>query len=57
MELTAKSHSVTMNNGLKIPLLGIGTYGDPRTVRGCLFIWSDIFLMGFCFLLREIHLF
>lgn len=33
MELTTKSHSVTMNNGLKIPLVGIGTYGDPRTVR------------------------
>ncbi|XP_053506371.1 aldo-keto reductase family 1 member D1 isoform X2 [Ictalurus furcatus] len=31
MELTATSHSITMNNGLKIPLMGIGTYGDPRT--------------------------
>ncbi|KAF7694039.1 aldo-keto reductase family 1 member D1-like [Silurus meridionalis] len=30
MELTAKSHSVTLNNGLKMPLMGIGTYGDPR---------------------------
>lgn len=31
MELTATSHSITMNNGLKIPLMGIGTYGDPQT--------------------------
>lgn len=31
MELTAESHSVSMNNGLKIPLIGMGTYGDPGT--------------------------
>ncbi|XP_072530118.1 aldo-keto reductase family 1 member D1-like isoform X2 [Salminus brasiliensis] len=31
MALTAKSHSATMSDGFKIPLMGIGTYGDPRT--------------------------
>ncbi|XP_036433287.1 aldo-keto reductase family 1 member D1-like [Colossoma macropomum] len=31
MALTAKSHSVTLSDGFKIPLMGIGTYGDPRT--------------------------
>uniref|UniRef100_A0AAY5EPN3 NADP-dependent oxidoreductase domain-containing protein n=1 Tax=Electrophorus electricus TaxID=8005 RepID=A0AAY5EPN3_ELEEL len=31
MDLTATNHSVTMSSGFKIPLMGIGTYGDPRT--------------------------
>ncbi|XP_017549411.1 aldo-keto reductase family 1 member D1-like isoform X1 [Pygocentrus nattereri] len=31
MTLTAESHSVTLSDGFKIPLMGLGTYGDPRT--------------------------
>uniref|UniRef100_A0A665UAG4 NADP-dependent oxidoreductase domain-containing protein n=1 Tax=Echeneis naucrates TaxID=173247 RepID=A0A665UAG4_ECHNA len=31
MELTAKSHSIPLSDGNYIPLLGLGTYGDPRT--------------------------
>ncbi|XP_044199821.1 aldo-keto reductase family 1 member D1-like [Thunnus albacares] len=31
MDLTAESHSVPMNDGNSIPLIGLGTYGDPRT--------------------------
>ncbi|KAL6459927.1 hypothetical protein MHYP_G00316860 [Metynnis hypsauchen] len=30
MALTAESHSVTLSDGFKIPLMGLGTYGDPR---------------------------
>lgn len=30
MELTAKSHSVPLSDGNQIPLIGLGTYGDPR---------------------------
>lgn len=33
MELTAASHSVHLSDGNKIPLIGIGTYGDPRQVQ------------------------
>ncbi|XP_056131837.1 aldo-keto reductase family 1 member D1-like [Lampris incognitus] len=31
MELTAESHAIPLNDGNKIPLIGLGTYGDPRT--------------------------
>ncbi|XP_041650488.1 aldo-keto reductase family 1 member D1-like [Cheilinus undulatus] len=31
MNLTAESHSILLNDGNRIPLLGLGTYGDPRT--------------------------
>ncbi|XP_008292774.1 3-oxo-5-beta-steroid 4-dehydrogenase-like isoform X1 [Stegastes partitus] len=31
MNLTAKSHSIPLSDGNRIPLLGLGTYGDPRT--------------------------
>lgn len=60
MELTAKSHSVSMNNGLKMPLMGIGTYADPRTVSGYLLNESFAFLtVLFLFLLprAQINLF
>ncbi|XP_026183161.1 aldo-keto reductase family 1 member D1-like [Mastacembelus armatus] len=31
MELTAESHSVSLNDGSSIPLIGLGTYGNPHT--------------------------
>ncbi|KAL6106417.1 akr1d1 [Pungitius sinensis] len=31
MNLTAESHRIPLNDGNHIPLLGLGTYGDPRT--------------------------
>uniref|UniRef100_A0A1A7XC09 Aldo-keto reductase family 1, member D1 n=1 Tax=Iconisemion striatum TaxID=60296 RepID=A0A1A7XC09_9TELE len=31
MELTAKDHSVPLADGNNIPLIGLGTYGNPRT--------------------------
>lgn len=31
MELTAEKHSVPLSDGNSIPLIGLGTYGDPRT--------------------------
>ncbi|XP_059190486.1 aldo-keto reductase family 1 member D1-like isoform X2 [Centropristis striata] len=31
MNLTAESHSIPLSDGNQIPLLGLGTYGDPRT--------------------------
>ncbi|XP_078112242.1 aldo-keto reductase family 1 member D1-like isoform X2 [Sander vitreus] len=31
MNLTAESHSIPLSDGNHIPLLGLGTYGDPRT--------------------------
>ncbi|XP_061085597.1 aldo-keto reductase family 1 member D1-like isoform X1 [Conger conger] len=31
MSLTAKNKSVSLSDGNRIPLLGLGTYGDPRT--------------------------
>ncbi|KAI4803027.1 hypothetical protein KUCAC02_006589 [Chaenocephalus aceratus] len=31
MDLTAESHSVPLSDGNSIPLIGLGTYGDPRT--------------------------
>ncbi|XP_070763344.1 aldo-keto reductase family 1 member D1-like isoform X2 [Enoplosus armatus] len=31
MNLTAESHSIPLSDGNCIPLLGLGTYGDPRT--------------------------
>lgn len=43
-----------MNNGLKIPLMGIGTYGDPRTVRGYWPILSSFLIV--CFLI-DLHLY
>ena len=33
MDLTAESHTVPLSDGNRIPLLGLGTYADPRTVR------------------------
>ncbi|MEQ2250061.1 3-oxo-5-beta-steroid 4-dehydrogenase [Ilyodon furcidens] len=30
MELTAKKHSISLSDGNSIPLIGLGTYGDPR---------------------------
>lgn len=33
MNLTAESHRIPLSNGNSIPLLGLGTYGDPQTVR------------------------
>uniref|UniRef100_UPI003AAF34BF aldo-keto reductase family 1 member D1-like isoform X2 n=1 Tax=Centroberyx gerrardi TaxID=166262 RepID=UPI003AAF34BF len=30
MDLTAESHSIRLSDGNKIPLIGLGTYGDPR---------------------------
>lgn len=32
MNLTAENHSIPLKDGTRIPLLGLGTYGDPRTV-------------------------
>ncbi|KAG9335222.1 hypothetical protein JZ751_005577 [Albula glossodonta] len=32
MNLTAENHSVPLSDGNRIPLLGLGTYGDPRTL-------------------------
>ncbi|XP_030626288.1 aldo-keto reductase family 1 member D1 isoform X1 [Chanos chanos] len=35
MELTAESHSILLSDGNKIPLIGLGTYGDPqKTPKG-----------------------
>ncbi|XP_039998229.1 aldo-keto reductase family 1 member D1-like isoform X2 [Xiphias gladius] len=31
MNLTAGSHSIPLSDGNSIPLIGLGTYGDPRT--------------------------
>uniref|UniRef100_A0A673W9A9 Aldo-keto reductase family 1 member D1 n=1 Tax=Salmo trutta TaxID=8032 RepID=A0A673W9A9_SALTR len=31
MNLTAEKHSVPLSDGNRIPLIGLGTYGDPRT--------------------------
>ncbi|XP_064174548.1 aldo-keto reductase family 1 member D1-like isoform X2 [Anguilla rostrata] len=31
MSITAETHSVPLNDGNRIPLLGLGTYGDPQT--------------------------
>ncbi|XP_063052729.1 aldo-keto reductase family 1 member D1-like [Engraulis encrasicolus] len=31
MSLSAQSHSVPLSDGNSMPLMGIGTYGDPRT--------------------------
>ncbi|KAM7378086.1 hypothetical protein PAMA_013134 [Pampus argenteus] len=31
MDLTAESHSIPLSDGNSIPLIGLGTYGDPRT--------------------------
>ncbi|XP_041819533.1 aldo-keto reductase family 1 member D1-like isoform X2 [Chelmon rostratus] len=31
MNLTAGSHSIPLSDGNSIPLMGLGTYGDPRT--------------------------
>ncbi|XP_066580400.1 aldo-keto reductase family 1 member D1 isoform X1 [Amia ocellicauda] len=31
MNLTAESHHILLNDGNKMPLIGLGTYGDPRT--------------------------
>lgn len=33
MYLTAESHRIPLSDGNHIPLLGLGTYGDPQTVR------------------------
>lgn len=33
MELTAESHSVHLSDENSIPLIGLGTYGNPSTVR------------------------
>lgn len=33
MNLTAESHRIPLSDGNSIPLLGLGTYGDPQTVR------------------------
>ncbi|XP_049423323.1 aldo-keto reductase family 1 member D1-like isoform X2 [Epinephelus fuscoguttatus] len=30
MDLTAESHSIPLSDGNSIPLIGLGTYGDPR---------------------------
>ncbi|XP_075867773.1 aldo-keto reductase family 1 member D1-like isoform X2 [Nelusetta ayraudi] len=30
MELTAESHSIPLSDGNRMPLIGLGTYGDPR---------------------------
>lgn len=32
MELTAESHSIPLSDGNRMPLIGLGTYGDPRQV-------------------------
>ncbi|XP_066580401.1 aldo-keto reductase family 1 member D1 isoform X2 [Amia ocellicauda] len=32
MNLTAESHHILLNDGNKMPLIGLGTYGDPRTL-------------------------
>ncbi|KAL2093893.1 hypothetical protein ACEWY4_011205 [Coilia grayii] len=31
MNLTARSHSIPLSDGNSMPLMGLGTYGDPRT--------------------------
>lgn len=33
MELTAKNHSIPLSDGNNIPLIGLGTYGNPQMVR------------------------
>lgn len=41
MNMTAENHSVPLSDGNSIPLIGLGTYGDPRTVRPNIgSIWS-----------------
>ncbi|RVE56438.1 hypothetical protein OJAV_G00221020 [Oryzias javanicus] len=35
MELTATNHSIPLNDGNRMPLIGLGTYGDPiKTPKG-----------------------
>ncbi|XP_058480762.1 aldo-keto reductase family 1 member D1-like [Solea solea] len=33
MELTAEKHSIPLSDGNSIPLMGLGTYGDPRATH------------------------
>lgn len=33
MNLTTENHRIPLSDGNHIPLLGLGTYGDPQTVR------------------------
>ncbi|XP_071778839.1 aldo-keto reductase family 1 member D1 isoform X3 [Centroberyx gerrardi] len=47
MNLSAENHSILLNDGNRIPLLGLGTYGDPRTTakgtaRDCVKLAIDV---------------
>ncbi|XP_024137844.1 aldo-keto reductase family 1 member D1 isoform X2 [Oryzias melastigma] len=47
MNLTAENHSIPLSDGNQIPLLGFGTYGDPRTTpkgtaRECVKLAIDV---------------
>ncbi|CAI5665392.1 unnamed protein product [Oreochromis niloticus] len=47
MNLTAESHRIPLSDGNSIPLLGLGTYGDPRTTpkgtaRDCVKLAIDV---------------
>uniref|UniRef100_A0A8C7ZT01 Aldo-keto reductase family 1 member D1 n=1 Tax=Oryzias sinensis TaxID=183150 RepID=A0A8C7ZT01_9TELE len=47
MNLTVKNHSIPLSDGNQIPLLGLGTYGDPRTTpkgtaRECVKLAIDV---------------
>uniref|UniRef100_A0AAR2KLF5 NADP-dependent oxidoreductase domain-containing protein n=1 Tax=Pygocentrus nattereri TaxID=42514 RepID=A0AAR2KLF5_PYGNA len=45
--LTAKNHSIPLSDGNRIPIIGLGTYGDPRTTpkgtaRECVKLAIDV---------------
>lgn len=56
--LTAKNHRLMLSDGNSIPVIGLGTYSDPKTVRAFItflplaWIWTHHSgsLLGFCFL-------
>lgn len=51
MELTAKNHSIPLSDGNSMPLIGLGTYGDPRQVRlSCSQAVDTFKICGWCFL-------
>lgn len=43
MDLTAERHSIPLGDGNSMPLIGLGTYGDPRTVWQIFFFFFTTF--------------
>lgn len=46
MELTAESHSIPLSDGNSMPLIGLGTYGDPRKVSRIVFKRETLLFYG-----------